>query len=222
MAKDPAFLFYSSDFLTGTMTMTNEQVGKYVRLLCLQHQKGELTEEDMIFVCCTYDKVIFDKFIKTETGYFNERLRLEADKRANYCNSRRLNKDGKTHKKHTKKIRKTHDLRMEDENEIVNNTNIKLTKEEKFYLDLSKVEEELKDERFAKFKEWCNELLSDCENTFTMKKPLTSFSFYKLIKRYGKDLVVSKLRYLDNKTNIHDYSDTYKVVINWCNDGGKK
>ena len=42
MAKDPAFLFYSNDFLTGTYTMTDEQVGKYIRLLCLQHQKGEL------------------------------------------------------------------------------------------------------------------------------------------------------------------------------------
>ena len=40
--KDPAFLFYSSDFLTGTMFFTDEQVGKYIRLLCAQHQKGQI------------------------------------------------------------------------------------------------------------------------------------------------------------------------------------
>jgi hypothetical protein len=48
MGKDPAILFYTSDFLTGTMTFTDEQVGKYIRLLCLQHQKDKLTEKDML------------------------------------------------------------------------------------------------------------------------------------------------------------------------------
>ena len=48
MAKDPAVLFYTSDFLSGTFTMTNEQVGMYIRLLCLQHQKGKLSEKDML------------------------------------------------------------------------------------------------------------------------------------------------------------------------------
>ncbi len=40
MAKDPAFLFYSSDFYMGTVGMTDAQVGQYIRLMCLQHQKG--------------------------------------------------------------------------------------------------------------------------------------------------------------------------------------
>lgn len=42
--KDPAFLFYSQDFYTGTVFMTDEQVGKFIRLLCLQHQTGHLNE----------------------------------------------------------------------------------------------------------------------------------------------------------------------------------
>ena len=29
MAKDPAFLFYSTDFFMGTIDMTDEQVGQY-------------------------------------------------------------------------------------------------------------------------------------------------------------------------------------------------
>jgi len=47
MGKDPAFLFYSSDFTIGTQFMTDEQVGKYIRLLCAQHQTGHLDEEHM-------------------------------------------------------------------------------------------------------------------------------------------------------------------------------
>jgi 5-keto 4-deoxyuronate isomerase len=93
MAKDPAFLFYTSDFLTGTLTMTDEQVGRYIRLLCLQHQKYELTEKDMLFICKGHDEDIFSKFEKTEDGkFYNVRLREEAIKRSNYSESRRHNK----------------------------------------------------------------------------------------------------------------------------------
>ena len=111
--KDPAFLFYSSDFLTGTMTMTDDQVGKYIRLLCLQHQKGILSENDMIFICKTPDVEILSKFIKTDAGYFNKRLKYEAEKRSNYCKSRGLNKKGK------KVIPESYDKHMENENEDV-------------------------------------------------------------------------------------------------------
>ena len=62
MSKDPAVLFYTSDFLTGTTLMSNEQVGKYIRLLCIQHQKGVLSEKDMLKICDSYDEDIFDKF----------------------------------------------------------------------------------------------------------------------------------------------------------------
>ena len=81
MAKDPAFLLYSSDFLTGTITMSDEQVGMYIRLLCLQHQKGELTAKDMMKMCAN-DEDVLGKFVKTETGNFvNKRLKGEIDRR---------------------------------------------------------------------------------------------------------------------------------------------
>ena len=50
MGKDPAVLFYTGDFLVGTITMNYEQKGKYIQLLCLQHQSGRLTEEEMLIV----------------------------------------------------------------------------------------------------------------------------------------------------------------------------
>lgn len=92
MSKDPAFLFYSSDFLTGTYTMTDEQVGKYIRLLCLQHQRGHLLENHMVSVCKTYDEAIYGKFIQDDEGrYYNERLEQEVEKRVKFNDSRRLN-----------------------------------------------------------------------------------------------------------------------------------
>jgi hypothetical protein len=91
MSKDPAVLFYTSDFLSGTFTMTNEQVGKYIRLLCLQHQKGKLTEKDMLSICSAYDVDIWDKF-KIEDGIFlNERMYNETIRRQKFSESRRNN-----------------------------------------------------------------------------------------------------------------------------------
>lgn len=45
MAKDPAFLFYSKDWLEGTAEMTPEEKGVYIDLLAHQHQKGDLPPE---------------------------------------------------------------------------------------------------------------------------------------------------------------------------------
>lgn len=42
MAKDPAFLFYSKDWLQGTSQMMPEEKGVYIDLLAHQHQDGDL------------------------------------------------------------------------------------------------------------------------------------------------------------------------------------
>lgn len=92
MAKDPAILFYTADFITGTLTMTNEHVGMYIRLLCLQHQKGRLSEKDMLYICTSYVDEVFCKFEKDNDGYYcNKRLQEEALRRKLYSESRRKN-----------------------------------------------------------------------------------------------------------------------------------
>ena len=107
MAKDPAVLFYTSDFLSGTMLMRNDQVGKYIKLLCIQHQQGHLSEEDMLEICGTYDERIFSKFVKDENGlYYNVRMEVEANKRRAYIESRSNNRKGNKNedmKEHMKK-----------------------------------------------------------------------------------------------------------------------
>lgn len=114
MSKDPAVLFYTSDFLTGTTLMSNEQVGKYIRLLCIQHQKGVLSEKDMLKICDSYDEDIFDKFEKTEEGYFNKRMRDEFEKRKKYSESRANNRKKK---EDMKNICNSYEEHMEIENE---------------------------------------------------------------------------------------------------------
>jgi hypothetical protein len=115
--KDPAFLFYSSDFLSGTLTMTDEQVGKYIRLLCLQHQKGRLTEKDMLFICKSYDEDIFSKFEKdNDLKYFNVRLEGEITRRKDYSESRSKNRMKKiTYVKDMNDISKSYVKHMETE-----------------------------------------------------------------------------------------------------------
>lgn len=117
--KDPAVLFYTSDFITGTLTMTDEQRGKYIILLCLQHQQGFLTEEDMLHICKTYDEKIFSKFEKDMFGnYHNNRMLKETEKRNKYSESRRNNRLQKTD--NNNKICKSYDKHMENENININ------------------------------------------------------------------------------------------------------
>lgn len=93
MAKDPAFLFYSADFITGTQFMSDEQVGKYIRLLCAQHMQGHLSKKHMMHICKTYDEDIFEKFkIDEEELYYNEVLEGHIQKRKDYAESRRQNR----------------------------------------------------------------------------------------------------------------------------------
>jgi uncharacterized protein YdaU (DUF1376 family) len=111
--KDPAVLFYTSDFISGTLTMTDEQRGKYILLLCLQHQKGFLTEKDMLNICKTHDQDVFDKFVKDKNGnYYNQRMRFEAEKRKAYSESRKQNRS----KKDKKNISESYVNHMENEN----------------------------------------------------------------------------------------------------------
>ena len=86
--KDPAFLFYPSDFLIGTMDMTDEEVGIYIRLLCRQHQKGYIKPKFME----NLSDEILSKFQQDKDGnYYNKRLKDEITKRTKYAESRKIN-----------------------------------------------------------------------------------------------------------------------------------
>ena len=102
--------------------MTDEQVGKYIRLLCLQHQMGKLSEKHMLNICKSYDSDIYEKFMIDDDGnYSNLRLNDEINKRIAYSESRRSNRkssnaSAKPKKKHMSNICKSYDEHMENEN----------------------------------------------------------------------------------------------------------
>ena len=121
--KNPAFLFYPSDFIIGTMDMTDEEVGRYMRLLCRQFEQGSIAPQHIANVA----PIIRNKFRKNRQGnYYNERLKYEIDKRKKYADSRRSNRSkGAQTKKDMKNISETYEEHMENENENINeNINI--------------------------------------------------------------------------------------------------
>jgi len=122
MAKDPAVLFYTSDFLSGTSFFSYEEKGRYITLLCQQHQKNGIPENHMINICESLDSQVAKKFVKGEDGlYRNQRMADESERRRNYCNSRSNNKSGRKStlkdNNHTKITSKSYENRMENEND---------------------------------------------------------------------------------------------------------
>lgn len=90
MSKDPAFLFYSQDFLTGVSDLTMKERGQYITLLCLQHQKGILTRKNIELSVGEISEDVLKKFTTDENGnFFNSRLRIESNKRKQHSNKQR-------------------------------------------------------------------------------------------------------------------------------------
>ena len=76
--KAPAFQFYADDFLAGTLEMSQEEVGQFIRLLCHQWNRGSIpveTEKQQRLTggCVSVDVLV--KFRLCEDGLLrNERL----------------------------------------------------------------------------------------------------------------------------------------------------
>jgi uncharacterized protein YdaU (DUF1376 family) len=158
MAKDPAFLFYPGDYVSGTMGMTFEEKGAYMDLLMLQFNRGHMnTHMIQHTVGHLWDQVKC-KFIQDNEGlWYNVRLDVEKEKRKTFTESRRNNMKPKdkpsyeppyeTHMQHHM------DSHMENENENINkdinNNKSKCSFEQAFEymankisLDLAKIEAE--------------------------------------------------------------------------------
>lgn len=201
--KDPAFLFYSNDFLSGTMLMTDEETGQYIKLLCLQHQKGHLKEKDMLNICKSYNEEIFSKFKKDkDENYYNERLEYEVNKRKAYSESRRNNRRKKeTYEKDMKNICNSYEEHMENENV---NENININKNNSKRGSKGKKEEEKI--HFAEF------------------VSMTNAEHEKLVSTYGKDFADQCILVLDNYkgSSGKTYKNDYRAILNWVVDKVKQ
>lgn len=108
--------------------MTDEEVGQYIRLMCIQANKGHITKKDMFHICRTYDNDVCLKFQDRGEGKFiNSVLEEICSQRRNYTESRRNNRKGKKQEteEHMNNICETYDKHMvnvnvnKDVNEII-------------------------------------------------------------------------------------------------------
>ena len=160
MAKDPAFLFYSSDFLNGVADLTMEERGQFITLLCLQHQKGTLTDKTIRLSLGSVSIDVLSKFSKDKDGnFFNERLNEEIEKRIQFTESRRNNgSKGGRPKNNTKPLGLAKHNLMEDvnenENEDININKSKCTFEEVYEymaIRIGKENAKLEAEKFVNY-----------------------------------------------------------------------
>lgn len=91
--KSPAFQFYAQDFLTGTASMSLQEVGAYIRLLAHQWHSGSVPEEAndraRLLGCARAQerelwKKVGKKFVLVDGVYINERLEEERRKQTEY------------------------------------------------------------------------------------------------------------------------------------------
>ena len=122
--KDPAVLFYTSDFLADTTLWTYEELGRYIKLLCIQHLQDGVSEDDFIAVSDGYKRVV-DKFALGDDGkYRNKRMQAEQERRQAYSESRSKNgKFGGRPKNHMLSICEPYEKHSETEN-INENINV--------------------------------------------------------------------------------------------------
>jgi hypothetical protein len=95
--------------------MSNEEVGKYIRLLCYQHQDGVVTQDHIDHVKGITPRIQKKFELDADGNLFNKRLRLESEKRKNYTESRRNNRLKKNDEsKDMNNISSTHDNHMKE------------------------------------------------------------------------------------------------------------
>lgn len=92
MGKDPAVLFYTGDFLNGCTDLDFDERGQYITLLCLQHQKGHLSEKTIRLCVGSVSSDVLSKFkIDSAGNYFNKRMDEEIEKRQHFLDTRYFN-----------------------------------------------------------------------------------------------------------------------------------
>lgn len=90
--KDPALLFYTANFLTETRRMSYEQIGKYIKLICFQHQTGHISEDEFFEIVSEKDGAILQLFQVDKDGlFFIPHVDEEINRRIRYSISRSEN-----------------------------------------------------------------------------------------------------------------------------------
>ena len=89
MKTSQSFPFYPSDFILGTMLMTAEEVGAYMRLLCFQWEQGAVPHDEGKITKITGTPIkrlsdVLAKFEATGAGLKNDKLERVRSEREAY------------------------------------------------------------------------------------------------------------------------------------------
>ena len=204
MAKDPAILLYTGDFLNGCMDLTFEERGQYITLLCMQHQKGHLSNKTIRLTVGSVSVDVLSKFTQDKNGsYYNERMEDEIQKRNHFIDTRKVNgqKGGRPKKANGKPKKKL----IEDEN-----------RNENYIVLFNKVLDKFKIELPGGFNELILEWLKyKSEKRQTYKETGLKSFIIKLMNECDSDLEVAKSMMLYSTAN--NYYGLYKEKGNGTN-----
>ena len=216
MAKDPAFLFYSQDWIVGCQTLSMEERGKYITLIANMHQQGRLDEETIRLLVGSVSVRLKSKFRIDEEGfYYNERLEEEVLKRSKFTESRRNNgvlggrppskkitdrfpvakPNGKPTQNHT-----------ENENNVLSNPIVLSS-------NTVKRETEKKIEPTTQLQKFIAQKLP---NVSKLAAQLTEQESNRLIAKYSKDLILEVLQAMENKKDLSKkYTSVNLTIQSW-------
>ena len=71
--KDPAFLFYPTEFMLECSLMPDDEVGKYIKVFCNFFAHGHLSEKEIESVCGGHYDSIFGKLKRDDKGLYYHR-----------------------------------------------------------------------------------------------------------------------------------------------------
>jgi uncharacterized protein YdaU (DUF1376 family) len=86
--RSPAFQFYPDDFIGGTVDMTTEEVGSYIRLLCYQWSRGAIPFRNREMMDRIAGVKVSDFVLTKFPDGQNQRLAAERDKQERFRQER--------------------------------------------------------------------------------------------------------------------------------------
>lgn len=225
--KDPAFLFYSKDYYEGTRMMLPEERACFIDLMIYQHQNSIIPDDTkrLTLYCSGISEDIIiatlnNKFIKTDTGWYNERLYKEMTVRSTKGSKNKLIGT-------FAHVLKSLNLNQSDQKILKNRFNV--------------------DELLKLDTEWCTSTLTEwCKNgvpfiedanantnedldidPFKEKNWRKSFAFYQLQLSESHDSLIKNKEWLSTQErlnpNINILLSIEKAVINfWSTEAGWK
>lgn len=220
MAKDPAFLFYSQDWIVGCQTLTMEERGQYITLIANMHQQGRMDEETIRLLVGSLSVRLKKKFrIDSKGFYYNERLEEESLKRSKFTESRRNNgllggrpsSSEKTDRlpvaKPNAKATQNH-MGNENENEVITNSNTVVLSEK-----TNKREAQKKIEPVTPLQKY---IFENCPNVSKLTNQLTQKEAENLVSKFDKALIKDILEGMENKKDLTKrYTSVNLTIRRW-------